>query len=123
MDVRGLARTMKQISKGTTNAGIPVNIVIGTVTKLNPLEVNVDQRFTLTADFLIVPESLTRYEIDLEHTHTYLDDNGTTTLSKITEEALPTIFVIREGLKVGDMVILVRVQGGQQYVVLDRVMV
>lgn len=77
----------------------PVAVMFGTVTKTNPLEVNVEQRFTLTRDFLVLTERLTEYRVTVEG-------------QQIT---------IRRGLQTGDKVILLRMQGGQQYVVWDRV--
>jgi len=108
-----LLEIMKKAGAGAVEAGKPAAIMIGTVTNTNPLNVNVEQRLTLTEDFLIVPESLTAYEVDLQHTHSY--STGT------TSEALPDPLVIRRGLEVGDIVLLLRVQGGQQFVILDRV--
>lgn len=108
-----LSDTIKRLGAGAVEAGNPVAVMFGKVTKTNPLEINVDQRFTLDEDFLIVPEQLTRYEVDLKHKHT--------TSSEDTGEALTEKVVIREGLKSGDNVLLLRVQGGQKYVVLDKV--
>lgn len=95
-------------------ATVPVAVMLGTVTKTDPLEVNVDQRFTLDADFLIVPESLTRHEINLRHAHT-------TPGGGATDDALTEPVVIRPGLQVGDRVALLRIQGGQKYLILDKV--
>lgn len=108
-----LAESIKILGASAVGAGNPVTVMFGSVTKINPLEVNVDQRFNLDEDFLIVPASLTRYEIDLKHKHN--------TTGGPTEEALTEKIVIREGLKVGDSVLLLRVQGGQKYVVWDKV--
>ncbi|MUG66550.1 DUF2577 domain-containing protein [Paenibacillus campinasensis] len=80
---------------GSTN---PVTVLYGTVTNTHPLEVNVDQRFSLTEDFLVVGESLTEYKRNIAG-----------------EEV-----VIRRGLQTGDTVVLLRYQGGQTYLVLDR---
>ncbi|MEK3722318.1 DUF2577 domain-containing protein [Paenibacillus sp. FSL H8-0034] len=113
---------MKSTSIGVIQAGYPASIFTGKVIQLNPLEVTLDpQRDPLTEDFLLVPESMTHYEIDLKHLHTYLDasDSGDTTRS--TEETLQEPIVIRRGLEINDVVLLLRVQGGQQYVILDRV--
>lgn len=104
---------IKQAAMAAYEAGGPVAIMFGSVTKTNPLEVNVDQRFTLDADFLIVPESLVKYEIDVKHTHSY--SGGT------TGEALPDKLLIRRGLEVGDKLIMLRMQGGQRYLILDKV--
>ena len=91
----------------------PVAVLMGTVTKADPLEVNIDQRFTIDADFLLVPESLTKLELDLSHAHSA---PGGATGPSLTEPV-----VIRPGLKPGDRVVLLRVQGGQKYLILDKV--
>lgn len=109
----GLAESIKILGKGAVDAEGPVVVMFGAVTKVNPLEVLVDQRFPLDEELLIIPASLTRYEIDLKHKHN--------TTGGTTEEALTEKIVIREGLKVGDSVLLLRVQGGQKYVVWDKV--
>lgn len=108
-----MLNAIKQAAQDAIEASNPVTVMIGTVTKINPLEVNVDQRFTLDADFLIVPESLTRLEIDLRHAHTA--PGGT------TDDALTEPVVIRQGLQAGDRVVLLRIQGGQKYLILDKV--
>lgn len=94
-----MVELVKQIADGTSRAGQPVAVLLGTVTKTNPLEVNVEQRLTLSEDFLLVTERVTRYEQTV----------GNTTI------------VIRPGLVAGDTVLLLRVQGGQRYVVMDKV--
>lgn len=108
-----LLETIKRAGVGAFEASNPVNVLFGNVVKTDPLEVNVHQRLTLTEDFLIIPESLSRLEIDLNHSHTAPDGP--------TDDALTEPIVIREGLKPGDRVILLRAQGGQQYVILDKV--
>ncbi len=108
---------IKTASSDAISASNPVNILFGEVITVNPLSVKVDQRFTLPADFLIVPESLTRYEADLKHTHQYTDDGS----PHSTAEALTQKILIRSGLAPGDRVLMLRVQGGQRYVILDKV--
>lgn len=104
---------IKKAALDAVNTGNPVAVQIGTVEAVSPLEISLDQRLTLPEAFLIVPESLTRYEIDLSHVHKL---SG----SPDTEKALIDKIVIREGLAVGDAVIMLRVQGGQKYLVLDK---
>jgi hypothetical protein len=94
-------------------------IMFGEVTRIDPLEVTVDQRFAIDADFLIVPENLTRYEIDLRRYQAYTDSSEAV---KTTEPALPEEpIVIRKGLEAGDRLILLRMQGGQKYLIFDKV--
>lgn len=112
-----LLDVIKAAGIDAVGASNPVNIMFGEIVTVDPLSVKVDQRFTLPADFLIVPESLTKYEVDLTHSHQYTD-NGS---SRTTSTALTTKLVIRFGLKAGDKVLLLRVQGGQKFVILDKV--
>lgn len=108
----GMIDTIRKASMGAVDASNPVNILFGEVLSVDDLRIKVDQKFILPKEFFVVPESLTRYEIDLSHNHTYADSTTGTSLN---------VVVIREGLKQGDKVILMRVQGGQQYVILDKV--
>ncbi|WP_442601739.1 DUF2577 domain-containing protein [Paenibacillus sp. KN14-4R] len=108
-----LLNIIKTAGAGAVDASNPVAMLFAEVTQTNPLELNVDQRFTLTEEFLIIPESLTRYELDLRHKH---DAPGGP-----TQNALPQKIVIREGLKSGDCVLLLRVQGGNSFVIIDKV--
>jgi hypothetical protein len=104
---------IKQAAVEALEAGQPVAILFGTVTKTNPLEVNVDQRFTLDADFFIVAESLTPLEVDLSP---FLSHSGAESGQASSQSVL-----IRRGLQPGDRVILLRMQGGQKYLIFDRV--
>lgn len=105
---------IKQAALDAVKAGSPTAIQFGTVLSISPLEISVDQRLTLTEAFLIVPESMTRFEVDLKHVHTV--PSLTTTNESLTDK-----IVIRKGLESGDKVLLLRVQGGQQFVVMDKV--
>ena len=82
----------------------PVNILQGEVVTIDPISVKVDQSFTLTGDFLIVPESLVRYEINLVHTHKYQDQSESGNITRTSEDALRNPVVIRGGLSAGDKV-------------------
>jgi len=91
---------MKRAGLGAVEATNPVAILYGTVTAVQPLEVRIDQRLTLPEPFLIVPEHMTE--------------------SRITVDGQE--IVIRKALEPGDRLVLMRVQGGQQYMVMGRVM-
>lgn len=89
---------IKRIAREQMEAAQPAAVMYGTVTSTNPLEVNVDQRLPLSADFLVVPEHMTAYSVTV----------GSQTIE------------IRRGLAQGDRVILLRSPGGREYVVLGR---
>ncbi|GAA4828068.1 DUF2577 domain-containing protein [Paenibacillus vulneris] len=111
--MRKMLELIKQTGVGAVDATKPVTVLYGTVVKINPLEVSLDQQSEpLTEDFLLVPEQMTSYEVNLRHTHE--------SIGSVTEEALIKPILIRKGLEVGDMLLLLRVQGGLQFVILDR---
>jgi hypothetical protein len=86
---------IKQIAIKAVEATNPVNVLFGTVKSVDPLEIEIHQKLKLTKEFLVLTEQLTKYEVDS--------------------------LVIRPGLNKGDKVVLMRVQGGHQFVVLDKV--
>jgi hypothetical protein len=90
---------IKKASMEAFDAAGPVALLFATVTEAAPLAVRVDQRFLLTEDFLIVPERLTAQTIV----------SGGVELQ------------IARALEKDDKVLLLRMQGGQKYVILDRV--
>lgn len=117
-DANDFVRAIKQAAKDANDAGYPANVMTGTVTALSPITVMVEQRFSIGKAQLIVPEHLTDYEVSLslkgqtdgagepEHQHGYGEKQTA---------------VIHNGLKQGDHVVLLRQQGGQKYLILDRV--
>jgi len=94
--IMNLIDLIKSVAVKAVEATNPVHVLFGTVTSENPLEIEIHQKLKLTEEFLVITERVTRYEVD----------------NNIS---------IRTGLKKGDKVALLRVQGGQQFVVLDKV--
>ena len=63
--VEQTVKAMKKIALGVVESKKPVNVLIGTVTGVNPLEITVDQKMILTQEFLIIPRSMTDYTLDV----------------------------------------------------------
>ena len=131
-----LLEVIKQAGVDAVGATNPVAVMFGTVTKASPLEVNVDQRFTLTEDFLVIPESLMMLRNSQGNFNMSLKGNVLTgpAVEDESEERWTGSMRIYgaeleatrgslqlEPFSVGDKLILLRIQGGQKYVVLDRV--
>lgn len=102
-EVISITENIKQVALDNINYHVSTDIP--------ELSIKIDQKLTLTREFLILPESLTSYKANLKHFHI---------CDKQTDEKLG-LLSIRTGLKAGDKVILMRVQGGNEYVVLDKV--
>ncbi|WP_340025971.1 DUF2577 domain-containing protein [Paenibacillus sp. FSL K6-1096] len=89
---------IKQASLGAVSNTNPVAFSYGTVVLAEPLQIEVGQRFTLRGPALVVTETVME--------------------SRIVAEGRELL--LRRGLEAGDRVLLARMQGGQSYIVLDR---
>lgn len=106
-----MIETIKQASVNAIGANNPLDIQFGTIID-DDLTIQIDQKRILPKDFFIVPEQMTAYAVDLTHNHTCSDS--------LTSNSLGTV-VIREGLKKGDVVILLKIEQGARFLILDKV--
>lgn len=103
-DYSGLLKAMKMAGVEATNAGGPVKMCFGRVLSIEPLQILVDQKLTLGKSQLILSRNVTDYETEI-------------TIEPETEKKRITI---HNSLVVGDELLLLREQGGQKYIVIDR---
>jgi len=97
-----LIDVVKRVAQQTNEASTPMMIMYGIVEAVNPIRILVDNRFRIEGDMVIIPKELIIRTEDLAHNHTVPQNT-------------------REGIKVGDKVILLRNYGGQEFLVLGRV--
>lgn len=149
-DAAELVKIIKKAATEAVNAEKPVWVCFGKVTEVAPLKILVEQKMTLGAAQLILSRHLTDYECEMTvedctenhtaaHSHKLElslegdDDNnikdgielgGTTMEIELTHCHKITgrkSFIVHNGLAVGDEVILLRQQGGQKFLVWDRI--
>ena len=118
----GLIEIMQLAARGVMDSAKLCDVVIGTVTKQDPYEIRIESKLTLKqADgVLTFSRNVTDYETEVtpiewetkvggsEDPHTH----GIADKKKIT---------IHNKLKVGDKAVMLRLAGGQHYLVLDKV--
>jgi hypothetical protein len=130
--VPNLIEIIKQAAIEAVTTSNPCAIMFGTVTSINPLKINVEQRLTLDASHLILTSLVRDIEVDMtlnhsteEHTHKHTIPGDSSTSNETHKHDIKGKKTIKVhlGLKVGESVILLRVQGGQKYIVLDRVVI
>lgn len=102
-DFNDLVKIIQKIVIETVNTNYPLSMMYGTVISTSPLKINVEQKMVLDAPFLMLSKSVTYQSTSI------IIDGQTKTIT------------LTNALKVGEQVVLLRQQGGQKFLVLDRV--
>ena len=129
-DVSDLIKVFKTIVKDTVNAGDPTNWVYGEVVSINPLKIKIDQKIILEEIQLTLSRNVTEWTENIEinwitgdntHTHPFSGDGSVQ--DNTHNHKLEGVYQIKHltKLAVGERVVLIQAQGGQHYLVLDRV--
>ena len=124
-------KVIKKSAIEAVNNSKPADIFYGTVQSISPLTIFIDQKLILSEKFLIIPESLTDYETEISFDDPSIKQVFTTWDMEETSESTPSKISFKEkikhkitvynSLKTGEKVILLRQQGGQKYMIVDRV--
>lgn len=116
---------VKQAAVEAVEAGKPVNIVFGTVVSASPLKIQVDQKSIYTSKMLILTRNVTNYTISMTVDHQTEDTSGGSGDAAFEAHhhayTGTKSFLVLNALKAGEKVLLLRVQGGKKFVVIDRV--
>ena len=132
-DYSGLVKAMKKAGTEAVGAGSPVSICFGKVIGTSPLQISVDQKMTLGVAQLVLSRNVTDYDVDVTvdwkteteldvHSHT-VDGISSSSVNLLHGHGVTgkKIMTIHNSLVKGDEVVLLRQQGGQKYIVIDRV--
>lgn len=101
-----LMKVIKQAAAETVEAGEPAGIVYGEVTSQEPLMVTVNPRLVLTKEFLLLTSQVRQHTVQM---------SGTDRIGK------PEEYTVYNSLQMGDEVIMIKQQGGQKYIILDKI--
>ncbi len=102
-----LVPLIKRAALEAVAASKPVSILYGEVASAKPLQILIEQRFMLSEEFIIVPQRFSNYSV-------------TGTLASGPEQNQSVQIAFDNALKVGDSVLMLMMQGGQRYIVLER---
>ena len=120
-----LVELLKELSKATSESMDLFEHRKGTVESINPLAIKVDQKLILENEELLLTHLVKDYEVDISVSYQTepfeIVEGAPTDIKKHKHEYKGRKKItIHQGLKVGEEVILLKVQGGQTYIVLDR---
>lgn len=124
LDINELVRAVKQAAVDAVQASGPMGVCFGTVTSTAPLKIMVDQKKTLTDAQLILTNNVRDFTVAMTVDHVTEETSGGSGDAAFASHSHPykgrKSFRVHLGLKVGEKVTLLRCDGGQKYIVLDR---
>lgn len=128
-DATELTKAIKKAASKAVKAEKPVEVCFGKVTSASPLQILVDQKFTLGAAQLVLARNVTDFKTMITggNLQNYYYVGTPPNISNVPVDpshrhAIGKIEItVHNGLVVGDGVILIRQQGGQKYIVVDRI--
>ena len=112
----GIIPIIKKAALDAVEATQPVNLTFGTVTSVSPLKIQITPKLILGAGNLVIAGRLSKQSANCS-------DSGNTGSADGHRHSfsVSTTVTFDNSLKKGDSVILVRIQGGNKYLVLDKV--
>jgi len=119
-----MVELIKKAALDAVKESRPTSIVFGTVISIEPLKINVEQKLTLTSAQLILTHGVVDYDVDITVDHLTENRSGGSGEAAFASHNHGYVgkktITIHNGLKNGDEVLMIQVQGGQKYIVLER---
>lgn len=115
-DVTGFVAMIKKAALEAVASSKPMNIYFGEVESSYPLRINVEQRMVLGEKQLILTRQVTDYSLSVDID--LITESADGHAHKLTGKKKLTV---HNSLKKGESVIIARQQGGQKFIVIDRV--
>ena len=127
-----LIEIIKQAAVEAVKASNPCAIMFGKVISTSPLKINVEQRLTLDESHLILTSNVMDYKTKISFDNPgiknivknySMDDIPGTDYKLSYQQPIQNEITVYNGLKMNESVMLLQIQGGQKYIVLDRVVI
>lgn len=120
-----LIRALKKLQQMNNDSVDYFEFRKGTVETISPLTIKIDQKLILEEEDLILTHLVKDYDVDISVSHKTEDfelvEGAPTDIKSHNHKYKgKKKITIHQGLKVGEEVILLKTQGGQIYIVLDR---
>ena len=120
-----LLQTLQSIMDQTMQAGKLSDYILGVVETVAPISIRIEQKETVTEEFLILTDAVRDFDVDIEVLHiteNRAGGSGDPAFASHNHDYTGRKKIrVYNSLHVGEQVILLRQAGGQEYVVLSRV--
>lgn len=119
-----LLEALKQNAIDAYRETNPASVVYGTVVSVEPLAVQISTKLTVPEEFLLLTRNVKKHKIKVDVGYEgigkiKIENVQQTGLRELAAEEIEV--TVHNELEAGDKVILLQVQGGQEYVVLDKI--
>ena len=114
-----LVQLIKRIAIDAVNASKQCDYRVGIVISTDPLQIKLSNALILEEEFLHLTQSVSDYvtEFTVDQIETYLTTKTQSTSQWCDRQEI----TIHNSLQEGDQVLMMRKAGGQEYIVIDRV--
>lgn len=120
-----LLNLIKTIASQTNEASVPADIVIGEVTQVNPLVIQLESKLPIPESNILLTKNTSLWSVDMTVNHNTEDASGGSGDAAYAPHHHgykgTKTYLVHNELAVGDKVILLRESGGQRFIALDRV--
>lgn len=124
LDMNGFLENVKRAAVEAVSATKPFSFIIGKVTSISPLKIQIDQKLVLTGAQLLLTNAVRDYTVYMTVDHQTGSTSGGSGESSFASHSHSysgkKSFKVHLGLKVGEQVLLLRADGGQKFIVIDR---
>ncbi len=124
LDANKLVRIIKKAAMEAFNASCPFALKKGEVVSVNPLKISINQKMTIPAAQLMLTNAVRDYTVYMTVDHSTEPVSGGSGESAFASHSHKYTgkkkYTVHLGLSVGEKVLLLRCDGGQTFIVLDR---
>lgn len=119
-----LVDTIKQIALESVGATEPLEVIIGEVVGVDPLEIKIDPKIILQEGNIVLTKNTSEWTIEMSVDHITENRSGGGGYAEFAshnhEYKGRKKYLVHNQLVMGDKVILLKETGGQRYIALDR---
>lgn len=119
-----LVDTIKQIAVESVGATEPLEVIIGEVVGVDPLEIKIDPKIVLQEGNIVLTKNTTEWTMEMSVDHVTENRSGGGGYAEFAshnhEYKGRKKYLVHNQLVMGDKVILLKETGGQRYIALDR---
>lgn len=123
-DYNKILNLFKEIATNTIDSAVPVSILIGSVTQVNPLVISLGANLPIPEERIVLTKNTCEWTMEMSVDHITENRSGGGGYSEFAshnhEYKGRKKYLVHNQLQVGDKVLLIQETGGQRYIALDR---